>query len=193
MGGNYKISIADGATVVLRDATINGTHGMNYQWAGITCKGDATIVLEGENRVKGFMDEYPGILIPKDKTLTIRGLGSLTTLTSNGWGSAGIGGGYQIPCGNIVIEGGIITATGGEHATGVGGGRNTSCGTITITGGKVTATGGEGVRPSDEVRTAAAARLPSAVRCYGTALTIRTVEDPSSHSIRTRMTKATTG
>ncbi len=144
LGGNYKISIADGATVVLRDATINGTHGMNYQWAGITCKGDATIVLEGENRVKGFMDEYPGILIPKDKTLTIRGLGSLTTLTSNGWGSAGIGGGYQIPCGNIVIEGGIITATGGEHATGVGGGRNTSCGTITITGGKVTATGGEG-------------------------------------------------
>lgn len=144
LGGNYKISIADGATVVLRDATINGTHGMNYQWAGITCKGDATIVLEGENRVKGFMDEYPGILIPKDKTLTIRGLGSLTALTSNGWGSAGIGGGYQIPCGNIVIEGGIITATGGEHATGVGGGRNTSCGTITITGGKVTATGGEG-------------------------------------------------
>ncbi|MBQ3997833.1 MAG: hypothetical protein II644_00685 [Paludibacteraceae bacterium] len=145
LGGNYKISIADGATVVLRDATINGTHGINYQWAGITCKGDATIVLEGENRVKGFMDEYPGILIPKDKTLTIRGLGSLTALTSNGWGSAGIGGGYQIPCGNIVIEGGIITATGGEHATGVGGGRNTSCGTITITGGKVTATGGEGV------------------------------------------------
>ena len=145
LGGNYKISIADGATVVLRDATINGTNGTNYQWAGITCKGDATIVLEGENRVKGFMDEYPGILIPKDKTLTIRGLGSLTALTSNGWGPAGIGGGYQIPCGNIVIEGGIITATGGEHATGVGGGRNTSCGTITITGGKVTATGGEGV------------------------------------------------
>ena len=45
LGGNYKISIADGATVVLRDAVINGTNSSEYNWAGITCLGDATIVL----------------------------------------------------------------------------------------------------------------------------------------------------
>jgi hypothetical protein len=42
LGGNYKISIADGATVTLMDANISSlTIGATY--AGITCNGDATI------------------------------------------------------------------------------------------------------------------------------------------------------
>jgi len=46
-----KIVIADGATVTLADAAINGVHygvGSNDTeciWAGITCLGDATIIL----------------------------------------------------------------------------------------------------------------------------------------------------
>ncbi|MDT3360443.1 MAG: hypothetical protein LIR31_00380 [Bacteroidota bacterium] len=55
-------------------------------------------------------------------------------------------------CGNILISGGTVTATGGENAAGIGGGRGnsntelSSCGTITITTGvtKVTATKGSG-------------------------------------------------
>ena len=142
---NVKISIADGATVTLKDVTINGTNDSNYEWAGITCLGDATIILSGTNTVKGFYDEYPGIYVPEGNTVTINGSGSLTA-SSNGWG-AGIGGGWEIACGNIEIQGGTITATGGKGAAGIGsggGGDNVaSCGTITISGGTVTATGGE--------------------------------------------------
>ena len=139
LGANVKISIADGATVTLDGVTINGVYNTSYQWAGITCLGDATIILSGTNTVKGFYDEYPGIYVPQNKTVTIEGSGSLTA-SSNGYG-CGIGGGYRINCGNIVIAGGNITATGGNQA-GIGGGYQSSCGNISITGGTITATGG---------------------------------------------------
>jgi hypothetical protein len=63
-------------------------------------------------------------------------------VSSNGYG-AGIGGGNNISCGNIVIKGGHITATGGSQAAGIGGGESTSCGNITISGGIIEATGGQ--------------------------------------------------
>ena len=140
LASNVKISIADGANVTLKDATINGEDNFSYAWAGITCAGDATITLEGTNMVKGFYSDYPGIQVPMDKTLTIQGTGSLNA-TSNGYG-AGIGGGYKIACGNITISGGTVEATGGAFAAGIGGGHSASCGNITINGGTVTATGG---------------------------------------------------
>ena len=138
LGGNYKISIADGATVTLSNATINGANNSSYQWAGINCVGDATIILSGSNSVRGFYDEWPGIHVPSGKTVTIQGDGSLTA-SSNGW-ATGIGGGYNIDCGNITIAGGTVTATGG-HAAGIGGGTQSTVGNILITGGTVTATG----------------------------------------------------
>lgn len=146
LGANVKITIADGATVTLKDLTINGTNGSSYPWAGLTPLGDATIVLEGTNTVNGFHDDYPGIFAAVGKTLTIKGDGSLTASSNKG---TGIGGGRSKPCGNIVIEGGNITATGGKtspsgsySSAGIGGGYNTSCGDITITGGTITAKGG---------------------------------------------------
>ena len=141
LANNVKISIADGATVILKDVTIDGVNDEDYKWAGITCAGDATIILEGTNTVKGFYENYPGIYVPENKTLTIQGTGSLDA-SSNGYG-AGIGGGYQINCGNIVINSGNITATGGKQAAGIGGGNTASCGAITISGGTVTAEGGQ--------------------------------------------------
>jgi hypothetical protein len=139
LGKNVKISIADGATVTLKDVTINGVNA-GYNWAGITCNGDATIILEGTNTVRGFDFRYPGIYVPAGHTLTIKGSGSLTA-SSNGSG-AGIGGGYNISCGNIVIEGGTINAIGGSCLAGIGGGYQSSCGNINIKGANVTATGG---------------------------------------------------
>ena len=139
LGSNVKVSIADGATVTLKDVTINGVSA-GHKWAGITCNGDATIILEGENTVRGFSFTYPGIYVPEGHTLTIKGSGSLTA-SSNGSG-AGIGGGIGIGCGNIVIEGGTINAIGGSHAAGIGGNENAPCGNITIKGGTITATGG---------------------------------------------------
>ena len=140
LGEYVKISIADGATVTLDGVTIDGYNNDALNWAGITCEGDATIILAGANTVKGFYESYPGIFVPSGKTLTIKGDGSLDAF-SNGYG-AGIGGGSWISCGNIVIEGGTITATGGDYAAGIGGGSGGSCGDITITGGTITATGG---------------------------------------------------
>lgn len=134
-----KISIADGATVILHNVNINGSGTWTSgNYAGITCEGDATIILSGTNTVKGFYEDYPGIYVPENKTVTIQGTGSLTA-SSNGW-AAGIGGGNGT-CGNITITGGNITATGGNGRAGIGGGTE-ACGNITITGGTITATGG---------------------------------------------------
>ena len=141
LGANVKISIADGATVALNNVTINGENNSDYLWAGITCEGNATIILSGTNTVKGFYAFYPGIQAAAGKTLTIKGIGSLTA-SSNGTG-AGIGGGFGVACGNIEIQGGTITATGGQYAAGIGGDFDATCGNITISGGTVTATGGE--------------------------------------------------
>ena len=146
LGSNVKISIADGATVTLKDVTINGVNSYSYEWAGITCEGNATITLEGANTLKGFYEEYPGIYVPEGKTLTIEGEGSLNA-SGNGR-STGIGGGYNMHCGNIVINGGNITATGGIYNAGIGGGEGDEtdryrCGKITINGGTVKATGGK--------------------------------------------------
>ena len=148
LGANVKISIADGATVTLDGVIINGVDDSDYSWAGITCLGDATIILKDgtTNTVKGFDANYPGIYVPSGNTLTImdetKGTGSLTANChdKNG-GGAGIGGNSDEACGNIVIAGGTINATGGLGA-GIGSANNTACGSINISGGTVTATGG---------------------------------------------------
>ncbi len=147
LGGIYTVSVADGATVTLDNAAINGTHGENYKWAGLTCNGTATIILKGKNNIKGFCNGYPGIYVPEGKTLTIQGDGSLTATcgiseSAGGW-AAGIGAGSLINCGNIVIKGGDITAVGGISAAGIGGGPASSCGNITISGGTVNASADE--------------------------------------------------
>ena len=146
LAANVKISIADGATVTLDGVTINGVNNIDYKWAGITCLGDATIILTGENTVKGFYQSYPGIYVPVNKTVTIQGIGSLTASSSDisGVSGAGIGSGYQLACGNITIMGGSITAMGSAGAAGIGSGNNGSCGNITITGGTINASANTG-------------------------------------------------
>ena len=151
LGANVKVSIANGATVTLDGVTINGVDNGIYNWAGLTCEGDATIILKvgTTNTLKGFYNEHPGLYIPEGYTLTIQGAGTLNAST-NGSGAAGIGGGYKRDAthtnygGNIVIQGGTITATGGGGAAGIGSGQNSKCGNITITAGvtKVTAVKG---------------------------------------------------
>ena len=153
LANNVKISIADGATVTLKNASINadGTW-TSGDYAGLNCLGDATITLEAgtTNTVKGFKMTYPGIHVPSGKILTINGTGALTVSpNTSGAGQsatgAGIGGGVGLPCGNIVIAGGTITASTVNDAAaigsgGSGGGSDQTCGNISITGGTVTAT-----------------------------------------------------
>ena len=141
LGGKCMISIADGATVTLDNVNIVGGIGRTiiFKYAGITCEGNATIILVGTNYVKGFHDYYPGIQPAEGKTLTIKGSGSLTAKSEE---APGIGSAYKINCGNINIEGGTISAFGGSDAAGIGSVNLSTCGNITISGGTVDATGG---------------------------------------------------
>ena len=144
LSANVKISIDPGATVTLDNVSIIGTNDVYY--AGLTCLGDATIILKdgSTNFIKGFFENYPGIEVPPGSTLTIKGgvagTGSLNA-SSNGY-APGIGGGYDRDCGNIEIQGGHITAIGGSTAAAIGAGCDAGCGTITISGGNIIATGG---------------------------------------------------
>ena len=146
LSGNKKITIADGATITLKNANITSLANAYYvDYAGITPLGNATILLVGENTVRGGYENYPGIYIPVDHTLTIDGTGSLNAAPNangNQYG-CGIGGGYEMAAGNIIINGGTITANGGYRSAGIGSANNGNrCGNITINGGIVNATGG---------------------------------------------------
>ena len=140
------VTIAAGAKITLSDATING---------GIVCAGTAEITLVGTNSVTGA-DYMAGIQVGGSATtLTIKGDGSLTA--NGGDQSAGIGLSRawnpdgNVIGGDIVIEGGNITANGGSQwgagiGTGViygnGSAKTARIGNITIKGGTVKATGG---------------------------------------------------
>ena len=145
IANRVHISIAENANVALKNLTIDyeKPSGSTYHFhtSGITCIGNATIILEGTNKVKAFEGDWPGIsAATNNSTLTIKGDGSLEAIGQ--MGGAGIGGGNGGNCGNIVIESGSITATGGNNAAGIGSGFNNSCGNILISGGTVKATGG---------------------------------------------------
>ena len=137
---SHKVTIAAGATVILDGVTISAS---KYC---IKCAGDATIILkDGTTNTLTSTIWYPALWVgDANTTLTIQGsTGKLNVKSENYY--AGIGGGKKNTnntCGNIRIEGGIITAEGGENAAGIGADYNASCGDITISGGTVTATGG---------------------------------------------------
>ena len=134
LAGNYKISIAAGATIELKDATINGNNDANYKWAGLNCLGNATITITGTNTIKGFHEDYPAIQAgPTGSTLTINGTGSLTA--TGGVFAAGIGSGWNATCGAITISGGTVMASSGRYGAGIGSGFDSTFGSITITAG----------------------------------------------------------
>ena len=133
----------------------------------ITCNGNATITLQGENTLSG----YSAIFVNRG-TLTISGADD-DKLTATGVGrygsgagigatnnaniiieggnitatstteAAGIGSaGWGKTCGAITIKGGIIEAKGGNYSAGIGGSNSGACGNIIITGGNIKAYGG---------------------------------------------------
>lgn len=149
LGQAYQISIEDGATVTLKNATID-LSGTITAFAGITCLGTATINLEGTNTVKAYRNYYPAIQAgPAETTLTIGGSGSLTVTGAPNPNatSVAIGCNYGGTCGHLCFVGGSIIATGGYRCVAIGASHGTSgktsiCGNITITGGHIIATGG---------------------------------------------------
>lgn len=140
----YKISIVDGATVTLKDIDIAGSD-TEGSFAGITCLGDATLIIKGNNDLFGFKDGA-GIFVPEGHTLTIDGDGILYSEGRDG--AAGIGGNANTNSGNIIINGGDINADSGSNAAGIGGGysldNDLQSGNITINGGRINSTGRDG-------------------------------------------------
>ena len=125
----YSVSIPNGATIYLADATIKNT---------VECQGDATIVLIKET-VNTISTSYTAIQAgPAGTTLTLSGGGTLNATSSYGY-CACIGSFFQGAAGNIVIKGGIINATAANFAAAIGAGCAGSCQDITIQGGMVTA------------------------------------------------------
>ena len=128
----YKMTAAGpipaGKTAVLSGVTFSST---------ISCSGDATIILMGNNTLNGGLQASPS-----GNTMTITGTGSLNARGSDY--NPGIGA-VDNNCGNIIICGGTITAqpdASDVEAAGIGSGEEGTCGNITICGGTVTATGG---------------------------------------------------
>ena len=134
-----KLSVAPDAKVILSGAQILGEDQGIWvnKWAGLTCLGNATIILDGENTVRSFDRSFPCIQAgPDGSKLIITGDGKLTT---DGRSLAGIGSAENITCGDIEIQGGDLTLK--DCGIGIGSGAYGSCGNITITGGTITVQG----------------------------------------------------
>lgn len=134
-----KISVADGASITLEYVSINaeGTVYEEQKFSGITCLGDATITLSGINVICGFHNFYPAIFVPEDHTLTIQGDGALDvsgsgTITRMCAALGSVRAGEK--CGNLVFQGGVITAEGGDNSAAIGASYASDCGDITICG-----------------------------------------------------------
>ena len=139
-----KITIEDGATVALSNVNIQKEN--DYC---VKCNGSATIILK-YNTVNELTSSgtapygYPALWVGgSGTTLTIQSeidwyqfTGKLIAQGADR--CAAIGGGVHSAdhtCGDIEIQGGIITATGGMCAPGIGSGHDGYCGNITITSG----------------------------------------------------------
>ncbi len=143
---SHTVTIANNAKITLNNATITG---------GIVCDGTAEITLVGENAVGvtsldgTLIYQTAGIQIGSSGTrLTIKGDGSLTA--AGGSASAGIGLGRTWDAnatgGSVVIEGGTVTASGGNGIGigTVGNSMTATIGDIVIKGGTVNARLGKG-------------------------------------------------
>ena len=159
MTEHHKISIDDGATVTLQDVNINlySYYDDSHKYAGIELLGDAKLILSGNNVVSTHYSNNAAIFVPNNKTITIDAVDDTASLELNAadpnfynthaYGScgAGIGANDTTPCGNIVIEKGIINAY-SSHGAGIGAGGfyGGDCGSITINGGTITSYGDTG-------------------------------------------------
>ena len=139
---SWYVRIPSSVTVTLYEANIISS--------GIICAGYATIILMGSNTVTAGTNSYKGAICTGEepKSLTITGTGSINVSAEGQENKAGIGPGYPdgspsyYQDGQVVINGGTITATGGTNGAGIGSAGNARCGRITINGGTVIAKGG---------------------------------------------------
>ena len=141
---NLQITVEADAKVTLENVILTPSAIGN----AITCNGDATITLVGNNNLtaksNGNVETYGSGIYVKSGTLTINGNGSLNIsreyAASDFWSvGAGIGAGNGA---NILIESGDISisgvpAAGSSSGAGIGSTTQENCGNITIKGGTI--------------------------------------------------------
>ena len=145
---NVTVTVVDSSTTTWgssRSTTwyvVNDPTGVTIS-SRITVRGNVHLILaDGAS-----LTASKGITVAEGNNLTIygqeNGTGTLATGTPdrNNAGIGSIGGPDDETSGVITINGGTVTATGGETAAGIGGGSSAS-GTVIINGGTVDATGG---------------------------------------------------
>lgn len=146
--GEHRI-LMEGATIDASSATgVDKVSALNLD-SGANVNVD--LYLSGNNQLIS-PNGKAGIYAPGNTSLTIKSLSGDDTkdtlVAKAGSGGAGIGGegyvGTGANAGSITIDGGTITALGGNLGTGIGGCDQGSA-QITINGGYVTAKGGDGV------------------------------------------------
>ncbi|MBR6187609.1 MAG: hypothetical protein IKQ59_01440 [Prevotella sp.] len=143
------ITLKDESTVMLSNVNIS-----RYGWC-MKCEGDAVVILaDGTTNTltstAASLTNYPALWVGNEgTTLTIMGetAGTGKLIAQGAVAHAAIGGGHENTsktCGNIVIQGGIITASGGFNAPGIGADDGATCGNITITSGVTRVTASKG-------------------------------------------------
>ena len=135
---NYSVTVdsSEAPTVTLSDASIT-----DVNCAFDIQSGDVTLNLTGNNTLTST--DAAGLHVAYGASVTINGPGYLTA-TSQGGSGAGIGSNgtnsdaLRLCSGAVIINSGIITASGAQYASGIGGGGHARA-DVTINGGSVTA------------------------------------------------------
>lgn len=131
------------ANIMLKDVTIN-VNGLYRGAFAVEAGGTANITLSGTNTfTSGF--NSAGLDVPENAEMTITHESTGELYVNGGGDSAGIGcshKGSSRTAGKITINGGVVTAIGGNQGAGIGGSSRVSGGTIIINDGVVTAIGG---------------------------------------------------
>ena len=125
------VEIDGGYYVVFGNVTVNGTLTVSDDTDLILGDGATLTVTNGVVLDGGDLSVYA-------QTLDTAKMGSLV-VTATSANKAAIGGD-----GDLVMNGGVITATGAANAAGIGSNAEGACGNITFNGGVITANGGTG-------------------------------------------------
>ena len=146
--GTAHLILCDGATLAVTNTPASSQGEHPYM---VMVGPNAHLMIYGQADGSGSLRvigeaNCPGIGVSKDGVDVVEHHVTINggrVTAIGGEDAAGIGGGYFRGGCAVTINGGVVTATGGGSAAGIGGGSLGKGGQVTINGGTVTATGGE--------------------------------------------------
>ncbi|MGI5870081.1 MAG: beta strand repeat-containing protein [Kiritimatiellia bacterium] len=145
VSGEVRVAVAAGVTntVTLSNLTLKATG--DYQCAfALETGANVSLFLAGANTlVSGKYRAGLGVAAGRALSITnAPGDDAAALSATGGYGAAGIGGGWASG-GTVTLNGGSVTAQGGQYGAGIGGGGYGYGGNTTVNDGSVTAKGGQ--------------------------------------------------